>query len=63
MKMHDVEVCVLSGTILIVQEGDNGEQQIVFITPEQAELFVRWVRDAAESIRSNGSDAVSGTDR
>lgn len=57
MQMNQVEVSVINGQIVIAQDSENGEQDVVTITPEQAELFCSWVLEAARSLSQGGGNA------
>ena len=48
MKMNEVEVFIVDGEIVIVQE-NNG----ISISPDQASIFCEWVLGAAKAIQES----------
>ncbi len=53
MNMHQIEVSLLNGEIIISQDSDGAEgQQSVVITAEQAELVCAWIMGAANTMKA-----------
>lgn len=46
MKMYEVEVARIDDTVMIYQ-GAGDDMNVIVLTPEQAELFCKWVVNAA----------------
>lgn len=55
MKMHDLEVAVCGEEIMIAQTNEVGEQVVILISAEQAELVCEWIRDASKALQKSGS--------
>lgn len=55
MKMHDLEVAVCGEGIMIAQSDGSGEQVIIMISAEQAELVCEWIRAASNTLQKSGS--------
>lgn len=53
MNMHQIEVSIIDGDILVSQDSPNGDDQSsILITPEQAELVCAWIMNAARSMKA-----------
>lgn len=55
MKMNDLEVAVCGEEIMIAQSDSAGEQVVIMISAEQAELFCEWIRGASNALQKSGS--------
>ena len=56
MKMNDLEVAVCGEEIMIAQSDGAGEQVIIIISAEQAELVCEWIRGASNALHKSGSE-------
>ena len=48
MKMNSVEIAVLDGEILIIQ--NDPEDNCIRLTSDQADLVCEWIKGAAQNI-------------
>ncbi|WP_152553803.1 hypothetical protein [Bordetella bronchiseptica] len=55
MKMNDLEVAVCGEEIVIAQTDGAGEQVVILISAEQAELVCEWIRGASKALQKSGS--------
>lgn len=49
MKMHEVEIRVSEGEILLIQNNGQGENDVVYLTPEQVPAVCEWMKALALS--------------
>lgn len=55
MKMNDLEVAICGEEIMIAQTDGAGEQVVILISAEQAELVCEWIRGASKALQKSGS--------